>query len=58
MTPRGASGVPKFFSSPNLILFCEIKLGSKFHKPRTTPSWRKVFGSEKKERRKEKYSQK
>ena len=34
----------------NLILFCSLKLHAQFQNPRTTPSGRKVTGSERKDK--------
>ena len=40
--------------TPNLI-FCDLKIGAKFHKPWTTPSGRKLCGGEKKKDNPEKF---
>jgi hypothetical protein len=46
----GGGGGPNLFYPQ--FFFCDLKLNTKFHNPRTTPSWRKVCGTEKKTRRK------
>ncbi len=51
ITPIGEGGVP-FFFYPKSYFFCDLKLCAKFHNPRTTPSGRKVCGTQ--ERRKKK----
>ena len=46
MPPQGAIGCPKSY------FCCDLKLRAKFHNPRTTPSRRKVCGTEKRKERK------
>ena len=48
----GYWGGPKFCLYPKSYFFCDLKLCAKFHNPRTTPSGRKVCGTEKKKREK------
>ena len=48
---RGLGRVPIFFVYPNVIFCCDLKLCTKFHNPRTTPSGRKVCSGEKKRKK-------
>jgi hypothetical protein len=42
VVPPPPSPLRRFFFTPNLILFCDLKLHAKFRNPTITPSWRKV----------------
>jgi hypothetical protein len=39
------------FFNHKYYLFCDLKLCAKFHNPRTTPSGRKVCGTERKKKK-------
>ena len=45
--PLGPPSTLAEFVLPQIIFFCDLKLDAKFHTPRTTPSGRKVCGTEK-----------
>ena len=49
--PQGATGGPKFIY-PKSYFFCDLELHAKFQNPSTTPSGRKVWGTERKKKRK------
>jgi hypothetical protein len=50
--PQGARWGLKFLFYPKSYFFCDLKLNAKFQNPRTTPSGRKVCGTERKEEKK------
>ena len=45
---RPSGFVPQIFVDPKSYFFCDLKLRAKFQNHRTTPSGRKVCGTEKK----------